>query len=146
MSCRRHDRAGVSFASALAHDAGAITGGDGSRGGINRDHHDPGKLAHLAYGSDHILEHGECELLPPLGGEQRGKTLLGLHRVLDRHHHADFSRNTHVHAAVHTVTLARASAVASTSRASCSRSSSVVISVCAIVTGMPSAAAASASA
>src|SRR3954462_2359716 len=123
-----------------------MAGGDGGGRGIDRARHDVGKLAHAANGSDHVLEHGERQLLPPLGGEQRGETLLGLHRLLDRYHHANFSRNTHAHAAVHTVALASASAVASTSRASCSRSSSVVISVCAIVTGMPSAVASSASA
>ena len=43
---RRHDRAGVPFAGALAHDAGAVAGGDGGGRGIDRDHHDAGKLAH----------------------------------------------------------------------------------------------------
>src|SRR5258705_439785 len=81
---------------------------------------------------------GERQLLPPRGGEHGGETLLGLRRFLDRHHCADFSRNTHG-AAVHIFALASASAVASTWCASRSRSSSVVISVCAVVTGMPSA-------
>ena len=142
---RRHDRAGVPFAGALAHDAGAVAGGDGGGRGIDRHHDDPSQLAHDAHGGHHVLEHGERQLLPTRCGEQRGEALFGLRRTLDRHHRADFSRSLHVQL-IYTVPSASASAVASTCRASCSRSSSVVISVCAIVTGMPSAAASAPSA
>src|SRR5262249_7082800 len=119
-------------------DAGAVARRDGRGGGIDRHHDNAGELANAGERCQHVLEHGERQLLPPRGAEHAGETPFGVAGVLDRHHGVDTG--------IHAVAFAAASALASTWRASSSRSASVVIRVCAAVTAMPSSPAAAASA
>src|SRR5436190_7422087 len=120
------------FVRALTQHLRAVSRRNGRRRGVRRYHENAGELARMGQCRQHVLEHRQRQFLSPRRTEEASEAPLGVARLLDR--------NDGVEAAlhIHALTLAKASALARTHRANVSRSASVVMSVCAGVTGMPS--------
>src|SRR5579863_5899792 len=121
----------MALARPFADDARAVAGGERCRVRIDRDDDEAGELVDRAQRPEHVLEHDSRERAAFLGAQAGREPLLRAVQLLDRHDGEDAGHATGSRPRSEEES---ASAALSTTRASSSRSSRLVMSVRASVT------------